>query len=75
MDNSFDQLELRPDTPDLWRKRCSQPATLTSRPTGQGFLFEPTTSKLRSVYATIPMGFASPESVKEANLTVSLANV
>jgi hypothetical protein len=27
------------------------------------------------VYATIPVGFAFPESVEEATLTVSLANV
>jgi hypothetical protein len=64
-DDGFGQLELKPDTPDLWRERCSR---------GQDFWFDADYFKLRSVYAVVPMGFAFPASVEEATLTVGLAN-
>jgi outer membrane receptor protein involved in Fe transport len=57
--------QLKPDTPDLWQERCTS---------GQDFWFDADYFKLRSVYATLPVGFAFPESVDEATLTVSLAN-
>jgi TonB-dependent SusC/RagA subfamily outer membrane receptor len=60
--------ELKSDTPDLWRERC-EPSF------GSDYWFDADYFKLRSVYATIPVGFAFPESVEEATLTVSLANV
>jgi hypothetical protein len=62
----FAPAELKPDTPDLWRERCTG--------AGQDFWFDADYFKLRSVYATLPMGFAFPEAVDEATLTVSLAN-
>lgn len=60
-------VELRPDTPDLWRERCTPQAA-------EDYWFDADYFKLRSVSATVPVGFAFPDRVTEALFTVSLAN-
>jgi hypothetical protein len=58
---------LRADTPDLWRERCT--------PTAAGdYWFDGDYFKLRSVAAALPLGFAFPDGIEEATLTVTLAN-
>ena len=60
-------LDLRADTPDLWRERCT--------PAGaDDYWFEGDYFKLRSVAATIPVGFALPDRIRDAMLTVTLSN-
>jgi hypothetical protein len=60
-------LQLRPDTPDLWRERCTPQAAAD-------YWFKADNFKLRSVAATFPLGFAFPDRIREALLTVTLAN-
>ena len=60
-------LELRPDTPDLWRERCTPTAN-------NDYWFDADYFKLRSVAATLPVGFAFPSRVTDAMLTVTLAD-
>lgn len=60
-------VDLRADTPDLWRERCT--------PAGAAdYWFEGDYFKLRSVAATIPAGFALPDRIRDAMLTVTLSN-
>lgn len=60
-------IALRPDTPDLWRERCTAAAA-------DDYWFDAAYFKLRSVTATVPVGFAFPESVDAALLTLTLVN-
>ena len=60
-------LDLRADTPDLWRERCT--------PAGaDDYWFDGDYFKLRSLAATIPVGFALPDRIRDALLTVTLSN-
>ena len=60
-------LDLRPDTPDLWQERCT--------PAGaDDYWFDGDYFKLRSVAATIPVGFALPNRIRDPLLTVTLSN-
>ena len=60
-------LDLRADTPDLWRERCT--------PAGaDDYWFDGDYFKLRSVAATIPVGFALPDRIRGPLLTVTLSN-
>ncbi|TVR56270.1 MAG: TonB-dependent receptor [Gemmatimonadales bacterium] len=58
---------LRPDAPDLWQERCT--ATAASDYWFRGDYF-----RLRSVAAAVPVGFAFPDRIDDAVLTVTLAN-
>ena len=58
-------LQLREDTPAIWRERCS-----ANR--GDDYWFKADYFKLRSVSATIPVNFATPDRVQNATLTLSL---
>ncbi|HSW29144.1 MAG TPA: TonB-dependent receptor [Longimicrobiales bacterium] len=60
-------LELRADTPDLWRERCTWGGA-------QDYWYDADYFKLREVTALIPVAFAFPGAVEDATLTVSLAN-
>jgi outer membrane receptor protein involved in Fe transport len=60
-------LELRPDTPDLWRERCTPTAAAD-------YWFDGDYFKLRSVAASVPLGFALPDRLRDATLTITLAN-
>ena len=60
-------IELRPDTPDLWQERCTRTAA-------NDYWFKGDNFKLRSVAATVPVRFAFPDRVRDAMLTVTLAN-
>ncbi|MDZ7780575.1 MAG: TonB-dependent receptor [Gemmatimonadota bacterium] len=66
-EDPFAPLELRADTPDLWRERCTPQAA-------NDYWFDADYFKLRSASATVPVGFAFPDRVTEALFTVSLAN-
>ena len=60
-------LDLRADTPDLWRERCT--------PAGaDDYWFDGDYFKLRSLAVTIPVGFALPDRIRDAMLTVTLSN-
>lgn len=59
--------ELKSDTPNLWRERCSSTGARDYWMDGDYF-------KLRTVSATIPVDFAFPERVSNATLTMVLAN-
>jgi TonB-dependent starch-binding outer membrane protein SusC len=60
-------VDLVPDTPALWRARCT--------PTwGRGYVYKADYFKLRSVSAQIPMDFAFPDRVSGASLTLALNN-
>jgi hypothetical protein len=59
--------DLRPETPDLWRERCTPAA-------GSDYWFDADYFKLRNLSATMPVGFAFPDRINEALFTVSLAN-
>jgi len=60
-------LELRPDTPDLWRERCT--------PSGaDDNWFDADYFKLRAVSASVPVDFAFPDRVSNAVLTLTLQN-
>jgi len=59
---------LKPDTPNLWRERCS--------PTGaRDYWMDADYFKLRSVSASIPVDFAFPDRISGAMLTLALNNV
>lgn len=60
-------IELRADTPALWRERCTPDA-------GDDYWFDADYFKLRSVSATIPVDFAFPDRVSNAILTLALNN-
>lgn len=65
--NPVASVELRSDTPDLWRERCT--------PLGASdYWFDAAYFKLRSLSAAIPVGFVLPAAVQQATLTVTLAN-
>jgi len=63
-DNS---IALSPDTPALWRARCTPSEE-------EGYWYDGDYFKLRSVSASVPMGFAFPDRVSNATLTLSLNN-
>ena len=58
---------LKPDTPALWRARCTP-----SINSGDWYIYPADFFRLRSVSATIPMDFAVPSQVHSAALTLSL---
>jgi hypothetical protein len=60
-------VSLKPDTPALWRARCT-PAF------GRGYVFKGDYFKLRSVSATVPVDFAFPDRITNAVLTLMLDN-
>jgi outer membrane receptor protein involved in Fe transport len=60
-------LELRAETPDLWRERCTPTAAAD-------YWFDADYFKLRSVAVTVPLGFAFPDRIHDAMLTVTLSN-
>jgi hypothetical protein len=60
-------IELKGDTPALWRERCA-PGN------ADDYWFDGDYFKLRSVSATIPVNFAFPDRVSNASLTMTLAN-
>jgi TonB-linked SusC/RagA family outer membrane protein len=60
-------LELKPDTPNLWRERCDPSG-------GEDYFFDADYFKLRSLSASIPVDFAFPDRVSNATLTLALNN-
>jgi hypothetical protein len=66
-EGSFATLELKDDTPNIWRERCTPSG-------GNDYWFDADYFKLRSLSATIPMDFAFPERVSNATLTLALNN-
>jgi hypothetical protein len=58
---------LKPDTPALWRARCT-PAQ------DHGYMYKADYFKLRSVSASAPVGTLFPASVRSAMLTATLSN-
>ena len=60
-------IELKDDTPALWRERCDPGAA-------DDYWFDGDYFKLRSVSATVPVNFAFPDQVSNASLTVQLSN-
>jgi TonB-linked SusC/RagA family outer membrane protein len=58
---------LKPDTPALWRERCS-PSN------NDDYWFDADYFKLRAVSATVPVEFLFPQRISNAALTVTLAN-
>ena len=62
-------LSLRPETPALWRINCTPTTVHEEYSVINGDYF-----KLRNVSAQIPVGFAFPERVSDATLTLSLNN-
>jgi hypothetical protein len=60
-------ITLKPDTPALWRERCTPNG-------GQEYYFDGDYFKFRSLSATVPVDFAFPERVGSAVLTASLNN-
>lgn len=60
-------LALKPETPNIWRERCT--------PSGaDDYWFKADYFKLRSVSASVPMDFAFPDRISNATLTISLNN-
>jgi TonB-dependent starch-binding outer membrane protein SusC len=59
--------KLKPETPALWRARCTPTA-------GRGYTYKADYFKLRSVSATLPIGTLVPDAVRGATLTASLNN-
>jgi TonB-linked SusC/RagA family outer membrane protein len=66
-EGTFDDLDLKDDTPNIWRERCTPSG-------GNDYWFDADYFKLRSLSATIPMDFAFPERVSNATLTLALNN-
>ena len=60
-------IALRPETPDLWRERCT-PAG------GDDYWFDADYFRLRNVSASFPLGFAFTDRISSALLTLTLAN-
>lgn len=58
---------LKAGTPDLWRERCTPQAA-------SDYWFDGDYFKLRSVAVSVPVGFAFPDAIDQATLTVTLAN-
>jgi TonB-dependent starch-binding outer membrane protein SusC len=65
--DGYATLELKDDTPNIWRERCDPSF-------GEDYWFDADYFKLRSVSATIPMGFAFPDRISNATLTLALNN-
>jgi TonB-linked SusC/RagA family outer membrane protein len=65
--NFTNSIALKPETPAIWRERCT-PAN------SDDYWWDGDYFKLRSVTATIPVDFAFPEAISNALLTVTLAN-
>ncbi|TVR53874.1 MAG: hypothetical protein EA421_09765 [Gemmatimonadales bacterium] len=61
-------IRLKDDTPALWRERCTPGAA-------RDYWFKADFFKLRAIAATVPVDFAFPAAVSNANLTVTLNNV
>src|SRR5690606_21524292 len=59
---------LKADTPNIWRERCSASG-------GYDYWMDADYFKLRTVSATIPVGFAFPDRVSNATLTLALNNI
>ncbi len=64
----WDNPVLRDDTPNLWRERCSPSG-------GEDYWMDADYFKLRTVTATIPVGFAFPDRISNATLTLALNNI
>jgi hypothetical protein len=60
-------VDLVPETPALWRARCTPSE-------GEDYWYDGAYFKLRTVSATIPVNFAFPDRVNNASLTLSLNN-
>ena len=60
-------IELKADTPALWRERCTPGFS-------DDYWFDGDYFKLRSVSATIPVDFAFPDRVSNATVTLALNN-
>jgi len=66
--NPGSSIALKPDTPNIWRERCS--------PTGaRDYWMDADYFKLRSVSASVPVDFAFPDRISGAMLTLALNNV
>ena len=59
--------ELKPDIPAIWYARCN-------RADSEGYVWDATFFKLRSVSANIPMNFMFPERFNTTMLTIALNN-
>ncbi len=66
-EDPFAPAELRPETPDLWRERCTPEAA-------DDYWFDADHFRLRAVNLTAPVAFAFPDAVSEALFTVTLGN-
>jgi TonB-dependent starch-binding outer membrane protein SusC len=62
-------IDLKPETPAIWRARCTP--TLYD---GALYNWDADYFKLRSVSANIPIGFAFPDRISTAMLTLALTN-
>jgi hypothetical protein len=60
-------ITLKADTPALWRERCTPIG-------GRDYWFDADYFKMRTLSATVPVGFAFPSQIGNATLTASLAN-
>ena len=65
--NPETSVSLVPETPALWRARCTPSL-------GDGYSYDGDYFKLRSVSANVPVDFAFPDRVSNASLTLSLNN-
>ena len=65
--NPQSSIEMKPDTPALWRARCNPRE-------GEGYVWKGDFFKLRTVSATIPVSAIFPERVSNAIFTLSLRN-
>ncbi|MDZ7780548.1 MAG: TonB-dependent receptor [Gemmatimonadota bacterium] len=65
--NPEESIDLQSDIPALWYARCNPADT-------EGYVWDASYFKLRSVSASIPMDFAFPERVNSSVLTLALNN-
>jgi hypothetical protein len=65
--NPATSIALKPDTPALWVARCNTSEV-------EGYTWDATYFKLRSVSATVPMDFMFPDRVGSSILTIALNN-
>ena len=65
--NPQSSIEMKPDTPALWRARCNPRE-------GEGYMWKGDFFKLRTVSATIPVDAVFPERVSNATFTIALRN-
>ncbi|MEX2466901.1 MAG: TonB-dependent receptor [Gemmatimonadota bacterium] len=62
-----ESIDLRADIPGLWFARCNPADT-------EGYVWDASYFKLRSVSASIPMDFAFPDGINSSMLTIALNN-